>query len=116
MGPGDHAGHHQPHRAGGVGAERDAAQVQPVVGDRQPVAPLRNEQVLRRHAEIVEDDALVVGVLERVQAVLAKLKVLVLLLRQIDDQHRRALSIRQTRPIVRPGTTLVMNSFSPLTT
>ena len=26
------------------------------------------------------------------------------------------LSIRQTRPIVRPGTTLVMNSFSPLTT
>ena len=50
--------------------ERYAAQVQPVIGDRQPVAARRLQQVGGRHAEVVEHDALVVRVLERVQAVL----------------------------------------------
>ena len=48
---------------------------------------------------------------------LAELELLVFL-RRADRRSARpaCLSIRQTRPIVRPGTTLVMNSFSPLTT
>src|SRR5262249_33175495 len=91
LGPGDHAGHHHPHHAGGVGAQRDAAQIQAVVGNRQAVTLLGNQQVLRRHAQVLEDDALVVGVLERPQAVLPKLEVLVLLIGQIDNQHRRTL-------------------------
>ncbi len=60
-----------------------------MVGDRQPVAARRREQVLGRHAEVAEDDAVVVRVLERLQAVLAELEVLVLFARQFDDQHGR---------------------------
>ena len=90
VGPGDHVGHHQPHRAGGVRAQRDAAQVQAVVGDREPVAARRREQVLGRHAEVAEDDAAVVRVLQRPQAVFAELEVLVLLRRQLDDRARPA--------------------------
>ena len=89
LGPGDHVRHHQPHRAGRVGTQRDAAQVEPVVGDRQPVAARRREQVLRRHAEVAKDDAAVVRVLQCPQPVFAELEVLVLLRRQLDDQHGR---------------------------
>ena len=40
-GPGNDAGHHQPHRAGGIRAQGDAAEVEAVVGDRQAVAARR---------------------------------------------------------------------------
>ena len=60
-----------------------------MIGDRQAVAARRREQVLGRHAEIAEDDAAVVRVLERPQAVFAKLKVLILFRRQLDDEHGR---------------------------
>ena len=43
------------------------------------------------HAEVVEDDALVVGVLEGVEAVLAELEVFVFLVGQIDDEHGGAI-------------------------
>ena len=66
---------------GGVGAQRNAAQIQAVVGNRQTVAARRSEQILRRHAKVVENNALVVRVLEGVQTVFAKLEVLVLLRR-----------------------------------
>ena len=89
LGPGNDAGHHQPHRAGGVRAERHAAEIQAVVGDREAVAARRREQVLGRHAEVAEDDAAIVRVLERPQAVLAELEVFVLLRRQLDDEHGR---------------------------
>ena len=91
LGPGDHAGHHQPHRAGRVGAQGNSSQVQPVIGNRQAIAPRRRQQVLRRHAQVLEDDALVVRMLQRPQAVLAQLELLVLLLGQIDDEHRGTL-------------------------
>ena len=95
----------------------DAAQVEAVVGDRQSVAARRREQVRRRHAEVAEDDAAVVRVLERPQAVLAELKVVRSLRAASSTISTAGLSsIRHTSPIVRPGTTLVMNSFSPLTT
>jgi hypothetical protein len=66
-----------------------AAQVQTVIGDRQPAAARRLQQVLRRDFEVLEDDAPIVRVLERVQAVLHQLEVLVFFRRQIDDEHRR---------------------------
>ena len=88
-GPRNHAGHHQPHRARGVGTQGDATEIQPVIGDRQPVAARRLEQIGGRHAEIAKDDPQVVRVLQSVEAVMLKLKMRVLLCRQIDDQHRR---------------------------
>ena len=88
-----------------------------MIGDRQPVAAGRAQQVLARHPEVAELQAVVVQVLEGVEAVAS---------RAGTDRFRgragrrsappACSSIRHTSPIVRPGTALVMNSFSPLTT
>ncbi len=60
-----------------------------MVGDRETIAARCREQVLGRHAEVAENNAAVVRVLERPQTVLAELKVLILFRRQFDNQHGR---------------------------
>jgi len=90
-GPRQHAGQHQAHRSSGRGTQGNTAEVQSVVGDRQPIAAHRLQQVGRRHAEIAEDDPLVVGMLEGVESVFLQLEVVVLMLRQFHHQHRRAI-------------------------
>ena len=37
LGPGDHAGHHDSHRAGSICAERYATEIETMIGDREPV-------------------------------------------------------------------------------
>ena len=40
LGPGDHARHHDPHRPGCIRTQGNPAQVEPMIGNRQPVAPV----------------------------------------------------------------------------
>ena len=115
IGPGEHAGQHDAASCRPRCAQGDAAEVQAVVGDRQAVAHWRYQQVRTRHAEVVEDDAVVVGVLQGVQAVVHELEVLVFFGGRSTISTAGLPCSITTRPIVRPGTTLVMNSFSPLT-
>ena len=74
------------------------------------------EQVVLRHAEVLEDQAVVVGLPQGVQTVGLTWKC------SFSSGGRSTIStaglpsISTTRPTVRPGMTLVMNSFSPLTT
>ena len=88
LGPGKHVRQHAPHRPRGIGAKRDAAKVEPVIGDRKPV-PLRSlEQVLGGDAEVVKPEPVVVRVLERVKAIFDDLEMLVFVVGQVGDQDR----------------------------
>ncbi len=73
-----------------------------MIGDRQPVALSGLEQVLARHAEIAESQAVVVQVTQREQAVGHELEMLVLVIGQVDDQHRGAL-VDQAHQADRPA-------------
>ena len=73
--------------ADAVAHKRQPAQVQSVVGDGQPVAGRRDEQVFTRHPEVFETQAVIVQVLQGVQAVAEDLELLVFL-RQLGDEHR----------------------------
>ena len=95
LSPWNHAGHHGSHASRGVGTQRDAPEVQSVVGDRQTVTLDGFEQVFFRNPEVLEDDALVVSVLERPQTVFVQLKVFILFRRQVADQDSR-LAVDQT--------------------
>ena len=57
-----------------------------MIGDGQPVALCRPEQVLARHAEVAEPQPVIVQVPQREQAVGDDLEVLVLVVGQVDDQ------------------------------
>ena len=55
--------------------KRDPSEVQPVVGNGQSIALCGHEQILCRHLEVLEDDALVVRVLECPQTVLCGVEI-----------------------------------------
>ena len=57
-----------------------------MIGDRQPVPLRRLEQVLARHAEVVEPQPVIVQMPQGQQSILHDLEVLVLVIGQVDDQ------------------------------
>src|SRR5207248_2008209 len=65
-GPRQHVGEHDAHVARRPGTERQPAQVQPVIADGQSVADRRHEQIGLRHAEAIENEAVVLSVFESV--------------------------------------------------
>ena len=88
LGPGKQIGEHDPHRARGRCAQGDSAQIQPVIGDRQPIALVRHQQVFTGDAQAVEFEPVVMQSLEREETVLHELELLVFVVGQIDDQDR----------------------------
>ena len=91
LGPGKQVREHDSHRARRRRAQRHPPQVEAVISDRQPVALRRLEQVLARDSETVEFDPVVMQPLQREKPVLNELELVVLVVRQVDDQHGRLL-------------------------
>jgi hypothetical protein len=89
VGPGQHVGQHDAHAAGGAGAQRQAAEIQAVISNSQAVADLRHEQIGTWDAEPIEEQAVVVRLAQRVQAVSSQLELFGFHRRQFGDQHRR---------------------------
>ena len=85
-------------RAGRAGAQRQPAEVQAVVGDRQAVAAAAaSSRFSAGTRKLLKCRPLLYACLQRVQAVVDDLELLVLLGRQIGDQHGR-LAVDQARP------------------
>ena len=101
-GPREHVRHHPPHRPGGRGAEGHSTEVEAVVGDRQAVALRRFQQVGGGNAEVLEQKAVVIRMLERVEAVLDDLEVFVLVVGKVGDQDGR-LVVDQADEADRPA-------------
>ena len=69
-GPRKHVGQHHAHRTRSIGTQRYASQVQTMIGDCQSIPSGRHEQIFGGHFEVFKQDALVVGVLERIETIL----------------------------------------------
>ena len=89
LGPRDHVGQHQPHHARRVGTQRNAAAIETVIGNRQPIAVTGIEPVLDRHGEVSKHDPLVVRVSQRIEAIRFQMELVGLFVRKIDDEDRR---------------------------
>ena len=85
--PRQHIFEHDAHRAGGSGNKCNAASVEAVVRDGQPVASTGVEKIRGGNSEVVELQAVVPRMLQGIDPVWHHLKLLVLFLGKIGDQY-----------------------------